>query len=312
MGGTALDTYKQLSKQLGDYYLPGPQRLLNRLILEIEAFQKDAQESHYEGAIEVLEKFWSLVKKSKGYLKEKLEKDDPAQDDNLLYEELGGIWKLSELEDLGRSKPDARLLQLSFWSYYEEARKEYIDTGCWADLDTGEISLTYNYRPVKALKYVKQDDTVFGVAEISKAVYYPGDGNPRVRWDGGQIRPIGPEDMEKLRSFAAVDLQAEAKAAKNYLKNAMSSPVLFRLIAYEQIGRTQEGLVLQTKNGQNILLGDLPGMEETIHRISMLPDERLFKDQVLLGGFYYSPNDRRLRLKPLSILTESDVIRLLY
>ena len=118
--------------------------------------------------------------------------------------------------------------------------------------------------------------------------------------------------MEKLRSFAAVDLQAEAKAAKNYLKNAMSSPVLFRLIAYEQIGRTQEGLVLQTKNGQNILLGDLPGMEETIHRISMLPDERIFKDQVLLGGFYYSPNDRRLRLKPLSILTESDVIRLLY
>ena len=28
MGGTTLKTYEQLSKQLGDYYLPGPQRLL--------------------------------------------------------------------------------------------------------------------------------------------------------------------------------------------------------------------------------------------------------------------------------------------
>lgn len=32
MGGAALKTYEQLSKQLGDYYLPGPQRLLNALI----------------------------------------------------------------------------------------------------------------------------------------------------------------------------------------------------------------------------------------------------------------------------------------
>lgn len=312
MGGTALDTYKQLSKQLGDYYLPGPQRLLNRLILEIEAFQKDADECHYEGAIEVLEKFWSLVKKSKNYLKEKLEKDDPAQDDNLLYEELGGIWKLSELEDLGRSKKDARLLQLSFWSSYDEARKEYIDTGCWADLDTGKLFMTYNYRPLKALKYVKQEDSVFGVAEISQVVYYPGDGNLRVRWDGAQIRPVEAADMEKLRAFASEDLQAETKAAKNYLKNAIASPMLFCLIAYEQIGRTKEGLTLRMKNGQSILLGDFAGMEATTSRLSMLPDERLFQNQVLLGGFYYSPIKRRLQLKPFSILTESDVVRLLY
>lgn len=312
MGGTALDTYKQLSKQLGDYYLPGPQRLLNHLILEIEAFQKDAQESHYEGAIDILEKLWSLVKKSRVYLTEKLEKDDPSQDDNLLYEELGGVWKLTELEALGRCKQDARLMQLSFWAYYEEARKEYIEAGCWADLDTGELSVTYNYRPVKALKYVKQEDTIFGVAEVPLAVYYPGDGNLRVRWDNAQIRPLNERDVQKLRTFASEDLQAEAKAAKNFLKNAIASPMLFRLIAYEQIGRSEKGLVLRTKSGQTILLGDAKGMEETIERLSILPDGQLFHHQVLLGGFYYSAEDRRLRLKPFSILTESDVVRLLY
>ena len=76
MGGTALDTYRQLAKQLGDYYLPGPQRLLNSLILEIAAFQKDGLEDHYEQSIDILEKLWTLVKKSRQYLTEKLEKDE--------------------------------------------------------------------------------------------------------------------------------------------------------------------------------------------------------------------------------------------
>lgn len=312
MGGTSLDAYKQLSKQLGDYYLPGPQRLLNRLILEIEAFQKDANESHYEDAIEVLEKLWSLVKKSRVYLTGKLEKDNPEQDDNLLYEELGGVWKLSELEALGRCKKDAKLVQLSFWSSYDAARKEYIESGCWADIDSGEISLTYNYRPVKALKYVKQEDTVFGVAEVPLAVYYPGEGNLRVRWDGMQIREVKDSDLQKLRSFASSDLAAEAKVAKNFLKNAIASPMLFRLIAYEEIGQTKEGYVLRMESGQTILLGDLPGIEETVKRLSILPDAKLFHHQVLLGAFYYSVQDRRLRLKPFSILTESEIVRLLY
>lgn len=312
MGGTSLDTYKQLSKQLGDYYLPGPQRLLNRLILEIEAFQKDANESHYEDSIEVLEKLWSLVKKSRVYLTEKLEKDNPEQDDNLLYEELGGVWKLSELEALGRYKKDAKLVQLSFWSSYDAARKEYIDIGCWADIDSGEISLTYNYRPVKALKYVKQEDTVFGVAEIPLAVYYPGEGNLRVRWDGVQIREVKDSDLQKLHAFASSDLIALAKEAKNFLKNAMASSMLLRLIAYEEIGHTKEGYVLRTENGQTILLGDLPEIEETVKRLSILPDAKLFHHQVLLGAFYYSAGDRRLRLKPFSILTDSEIVRLLY
>ena len=91
MGGAALKTYEQLSKQLGDYYLPGPQRLLNGLILEIAAFQKDGNESHYDSATAVLEKFWTLVRKSKQYLSDKLERGDEAPDDNELYEELGGV-----------------------------------------------------------------------------------------------------------------------------------------------------------------------------------------------------------------------------
>lgn len=312
MGGAALKTYEQLSKQLGDYYLPGPQRLLNGLILEIAAFQKDSDEKHYEKAIDILEKLWTLIKKSQKYLSDKLEQDEVGQEDNELYEELGGIWKLSELEALGKGRADIDLMQLSFWVVYDEARKEYIDTGYWADLATGEIFVTYNYRPIKALKYVKQEDTVFGVAHISMAACYPGEGNLRIRWDGTQIRDVHADDLTKLHKFASDSLGTEAKNAKNILKNALADPMYVRLISFAKLGKTKDGFVLKTQSGESIVLGDAPGMESTIDRLSLLPDEGLLQNQVLLGAFYYDAGERRLKLQPLSIVTQTDVVRLLY
>lgn len=164
MGGTSLPTYRTLAKQLGDYYLPGPQRMLNRLILSIEAFQKDGEDSHYNDAIASLEQLWALVKKSKQYLSQKIVSGDVGQDDNSLFEELGGVWKFSELQELGLGKENLSLCQLAFWVEFDDARKSYIDIGCWADLATGELSLTENYRPVKALKYIKQEDSLFSLS----------------------------------------------------------------------------------------------------------------------------------------------------
>ncbi|MBQ8821759.1 MAG: SWIM zinc finger family protein [Lachnospiraceae bacterium] len=312
MGGTALKTYEQLSKQLGDYYLPGPQRLLNGLILEIGAFQKDGDEKHYEAAIDVLEKFWTLIKKSKGYLTEKVESGDVSQDDNELYEELGGIWKLSELEEIGCSKKDVSLMQLAFWVNFDASRKEYIDTGCWVDLASGEISLTMNYRPLKALKYVKEEDTTFGVAQVPMAAYYPGQGNRRVRWDGANIRPVEKGDVEVIRAFGVTTLTAKAKKVKNIIKNALADPIHFSLVSFETIGKCGENYVLKNASGETIMLGDCPYLEESTERIGLLPDGTLLQNQVLLGAFYYDGTDKRLKLHPLSIITDTDIVRLLY
>jgi len=312
IGGASLKTYQQLAKQMGDYYLPGPQRLCNQLLIEITAFQKDHDESHYDAAISVLEKLWTLIKKSRQYINEKIEKDDVTLEDTVLYEELGGIWKLSELEALGKSKKDASLMQLSFWVTYDEARKEYIDTGCWADIDDGEIYMNYNYRPLKAQKYVKQEDSIFGVAKVPSAVFYPGDGNVRVRWDGAQIREYEKSDYEAVFQHAATSVKQEAKAVKNFLKNAMTQPMLIKLIAFNKIGKIGEDYVLADKNDDTILLGNMSGMEDTTIRLSMLPDGSLLENQVLLGAFYYNKDNRRLMVQPLSIVTHDAVVRLLY
>ncbi|MDE6910472.1 MAG: hypothetical protein K2P44_08410 [Lachnospiraceae bacterium] len=172
--------------------------------------------------------------------------------------------------------------------------------------------MSYNYRPLKSLKYVKQDDSVFGVAKVPSAVFYPGDGNVRVRWDGAQIRGYEKSDYDAVFAHAITSVKQEAKAVKNFLKNAMTQPMFIKLIAFEQIGKTGESYVLADKNGGTVLLGNMPGMEDTILRLSILPDSTLFENQVLLGAFYYDRGSRRLKVQPLSIITHDTVVRLLY
>ena len=116
-----------------------------------------------------------------------------------------------------------------------------------------------------------------------------------------------------VRGFAALELAPAVKAAKNLLKNALSAPMDFRLVAYRRIARGPGGeLALQDSKGDTILLDDAPWMEATTHRLPMLPDGALLQDQVLLGGFWYDGAARRLKLQPLSIVAAGGIVRLLY
>ena len=92
----------------------------------------------------------------------------------------------------------------------------------------------------------------------------------------------------------------------------MTQPMMIKLIAFNKIGKSDEGFVLADKNNDTILLGNMPDMEETTVRLSMLPDGSLLENQVLLGAFYYDKNSRRLLVQPLSIITRDAVVRLLY
>lgn len=317
MGGTSLSAYQNLSKQLGDYYLVGPQRLFNKLIFEITAFQSDSEELHYDNAIDVIEKLYALTKKSRAYINAKLESGDPAPDDDVLYEELGGAWKISELEALGKCEKDARLAQLSFWVTFDEGRKEYIDTGVWLDLNTAKVYLTKNYRPLKSLKYVKADDTVFGAVNVPSMAVYPGEGNVRVRWDGAEFSELSADDFKKIRAAAVKSINADSKEIKNLLKNAMQSPILFKIVEFSQIGKigeTGEAIVLKQSCGDTVALLDCPELEPTTDRLSFLPNKSLLENGVMLCGFWYDAASRAVCAQPLCIIpnNENSIVRLLY
>lgn len=312
IGGASLKAYQDIVKQMGDYYLTGPQKLCNQLLAEITNFQKDGYEIHYDNAIDILKKLRTLSRKSRQYIESKLANNDTTLDGNMLYEELGGVWKLTELEEAGRGIENKNFVQLSFWIDYSEALKLYTDTGCWICLEDGGIYMNYNYRPAKAVKYIKQEDSVFGVAKVQRAAIYPGDGNLRIRWENAQIRGLTEEDYGRITSFASSSINAEAKAIKNTLKNTLAQPMLIKLIKYKKIAKCDDGFVLISESGDNILLGDMPDMEQTTPRIEMLPGSYLLKDQVMLAAFYYNSRNRRLQAQPLSIITKNSIVRLLY
>ena len=312
MGGNSVSAYRDLAKQLGDYYLPGPQACLNELVLEMEAFRKDADTAHYTRAAGILSRLRALLTKSRAYLNEKLESGEVGDDDSALYEALGGVWKLDQLQALGLKKENAQIIQLAFNVYYDEARKEYIDTGWWADLETGEVSATYNYRPLKAVKYVKQDDSVFELARVPALTYYPGGLNRRIRWEAAEFVPVTGEHLAALRSKAATELSGIVKAAKNELKNALSPDLIAALVRFERIGKCEAGYVLEDPAGHTILLDNVPGGENTTQRLSMLPDRKALENQVMLGAFFYDRGRQRICMQPYSIVTEQDVVRLMY
>lgn len=59
-------------------------------------------------------------------------------------------------------------------------------------------------------------------------------------------------------------------------------------------------------------MGDMPEKEATTERLRLITDARILENQALLGGFYYDAAARRLLFWPLSIVTETGIIRLLY
>lgn len=312
MGGSSIKTYRDLAKQLGDYYLAGPQLYVSRLILEMEAFQKDGKSAHYKAAAHILAQLRALVKKSEAYLKEKLEQGSVEADGSMLYEELGGVWKLTQLQELGLKKENATLLQLSFQVVYDGARKEFIDVGWWADVDTGEVSVTQNYRPIKAMKYIKQEDTIFEAATVPTLTYYPGEINRRIRWEGASYSPVTEGQRRALLTHAEKDLPSAVKKVKNQIKNPLSEKYAMLLFAFAQIGRSGENYVMQDGSGNTICLKDMPGMEGTASRLALLSDAKLLQGQALLGAFFYQEEERRICVQPYSIVAEGQIVRLLY
>lgn len=317
LNGISLKSYRELAKQLGDYYLPGPQILFNRLILEAESYQEDGERRHQEQILQILIRLNTLVKKAESYLLEKIEKGDGEDDDSILYEELGGIWNLERLNQLGRSRENAELLQLSFEVYFDGARKEWIDRGYYVDCSTGEIVTTFNYRPVKALKYVKQEDSTFAALRIPVLTYYPGNCNPRVRWEHAEFEEATKELRKRIRGLAEPELASVVKKVKNLIKNPLDAEEAAVLVAYRRIGVLKSEAagaiwVLEDEAGDRIVLRDGRTGEKTVAELALLPHKGLLEGQAVFGKLFYDSADHRICMQPLSIVTEQAVIRLAY
>ena len=315
LNGASVKTYETLAKDLGSHYLTGAQVEFSRLANEIQKIQKAPDQADYEESIRILIRINAMLQKARIFLQEQLDKKEFELQDNALYEALGGIWKLEELERIGAVKEQAKLVQLSFDVLFDEARKEYIDRGYWMELTSGMICQTLNYRPVKALKYIKAEDTCFGVVKIPKLCCYPGTGNQRVRWENYEMETVDDTVLEIIFRLAQTDLSLAVKQVKNEIKNTMSEKYIAVALAFDTIGKVGEQLVLQMADGARIVLGDrkADGKDHaSTEKLEYFAGTTWGQKQVLFGLMYYDQADTSLCLHPYSLITKEQIIRLQY
>ncbi|NUQ62339.1 MAG: SWIM zinc finger family protein [Pirellulales bacterium] len=320
IGNINAKTAKELeehARQLGNAYLPGAQTALRnytRLFYSADGDELTAarREAIYSEALDQLGRLYALIGKGRGYLQRRLEDPELAPEtDTSIAAWLGHAWQLRELKEAGLVEENVELVQLAFNSCDDRARREFVDTGVWMHLGNGRIHITQNYRPYHAVKYIKSDDSFFQVAQIRELCVYPGELNCRVRWEGMLARPIEPKDLERIRGHGRNEFASVVKEVKSHLKGPLADKYPIFAMNYRRIGTVGSRLVLEDSKGERLVMTDAGMNEEprSIHLLSLLPKEYLER-QTLIARFRHDLDTRKLEVKPLSIVTGSDVVRL--
>jgi len=314
LSGSSAQSFEKLAKDLGSYYLTGPQTAFFRIALTVQQIQNHPEEASalYAKALRILISLHAVIKKSRAFLNGKLGSGNYSAEDSILYEALGGVWRLEELKAIGSCREDARLVQLSFDVSLDEAKREYVERGFWLDLMRGDLVQTLNYRPVKALKHVKAEDSCFELAEVPTLYVYPGEVSPRVRWESCTTRSLNDSERHAVSSFAKADIPAVVKLAKNQMKNTLLPKYIPALLPVGRIGTVGDAFVLEDPAGNRILLRDRREDGTDHASADRLASVSLSEGSALFGLVFYDEADRRICLHPYSAVTPEQIVRLQY
>lgn len=298
-------------KELGNYYINGIQTAFSNLILEIE----NVEQENYTHAIDQINYIAALLKKSTDYLNKK--KDEPTaapEMETAIEEQIGFVWKLADLQALGQYEEQVQLLQLSFNSYDNQARKEFVDEGQWMNLKDGKIYKTKNFRPYKAVKYIKADNSYFQILNIPEMYIYPGDMNPRIRWEGiAEHRDeLNPTYLASVLSYASDNYVDTLKMVKNYIKNPLNDKNPVALLKVVKSFVNGDKIVIEDSLGNKLTMDDIQEQQmPTANQLSnFLPAQPqgmalllMFNNDIATGLFY---------AQPLSLITPDKIVRLMY
>ncbi|MDQ0057942.1 SWIM zinc finger family protein [Paenibacillus harenae] len=307
----ALRQYEEQAKQLGNYFVPGLQASFRELIDCLRS-EKSASSGYVEAA-EQLTSLHSLLKRGRDYLTARIADPEMAiSTDSALEEKLGHAWQFAELREAGQVREQVELIQLSFRSYSDQARGEYVDEGYWMQLHDGQLVATRTYRPFRAAKFIKEEDSYFHIVQTKELAVYPGEWNRRARWEEMTLRETSAADWQAVRQHAVKSYPDALKTIKNVLKNPLSDKNPFMLLHAARIGQTEDGYAMEDEQGKRIALGHIEAIGQPT--LSFLPfiQEGSLTDCAVLVMFEDRLDTGRLQAQPLALIAEDEAIRLLY
>jgi hypothetical protein len=313
---------EEQARQLGNAYLPGAQNALHALtglfyrsqISSEDEIKASDRERIYSAALDQLNRLHSLCKQGRKYLENRLE--DPELKPEVetdIAAWLGYAWQLRELKEAGLVQSNVELLQIAFNSHDDWTRQEFVETGVWLNLQSGAVQLTRNYRPYRAAKYIREDDSCFQLMICPELCVYPGNLNPRVRWEAAEPRQVLKGDYARALGCARTDLKTVLKDVKMQLRTPLGERHPYALLRCRALGQADGEAILEDAAGERLVLADDHHDSEpaTLPLLPMLPRSTRH-EQALLVRFHHNLDTQRLCAKPMSILTENEIIRLTY
>jgi len=323
MGNVTPRTFKEMeeqAKRLEDSYLPGARNALRGFINLFRSPDGDwlgeptEKERVYTLALDHLGRLKALRDRGRAYLEARLKDPEMKPDtESAIAAWLGEAWKLEELGKLGLVERNAELAQLAFHPTEDLAGKMFVETGYWLNLGSGAIQKTVNYRPFRAAKHIKADDSFFDVAKIPELYIYPGDMNPRVRWKSMTARPLTEEDLHSMAERAERDFKSLAKRVKNQLKAPLADKHPLALVRFERIGEVDGTIVIEDAEGARIALADMDGrtFPPTLDTLRYA-DAGSTEIELALLVFHHNLDTGLTRAQPLALVKENGITRLVY
>ncbi|MCL1809377.1 MAG: SWIM zinc finger family protein [Clostridiales bacterium] len=314
MDAKSVTSYSGIVKNLDSYFIPGIQN-------EIKDLLGQAQRP---GAAEKLCQIQVLLSKAKAYLVSKKERPDMLDIESEIEELIGYAWKLQELAQRGLVEENARLVELCFHVRREEDKKQYVDEGFHISLNSGKIFRTRNYRPFKAAKHIKEQDSSFSALSVPKLYVYPSkSANPRVRWEDSVLNSfeeVQAEDCRLIKAHGHADYAEVIKTVKGQLKNLLLSPHPAVLVRVEKLLRIAERS--GAEGGEKYVAYDSSGNAIFLKQSKYFRDSFVFMLDLLtkedaegcamLLLFENDAQAGRLFAQPLSVVTDDKIIRLVY
>ncbi|HBI85111.1 MAG TPA: hypothetical protein DDX71_02310 [Ruminococcus sp.] len=297
--------YLALAKQLGDYYLPEPQAIMNAIIEAAEDVSEHPDDAETKRIIGLCVRLSTAVQRANAYIAKKLESGEVLPEDDPMYETMGGVWKLAQLRDLGLVRMDVPLVQLAFVFFDDTLHKQYIECGFWIDLNTGDIFRTENKRPYRAVKHIAKADSTFEICTVPELCLYPGGLNRRVRWESAAPSgDVTPEICGKILSLAQPSIAEGVKLAKNALKDPLSAGEATVLLPFTAVEFAEDRHGVLICGSERIALC----ATNPTHILKLIAGK--LSGGAMLCNLCYLPETHRIVCEPMSIVTNEKIIRL--
>lgn len=321
------------ARQLNDAFLPGAAERLRRIAALASRSEDDddvyyqlrepgddlPDEQRHRLMVRHITRLWSMVRKGRKYLEEKLEEGESQDDADAVVEELlGRVWKLEELRAKGLTKQGLELWELAFERYDDHVREERVEQSFLLDLADGAVYVDRTFRPLDRLDKMKEGESFEKPLLIADAALYPGFENRRIRWEiaARRSRNVELRDFERVHALALGSVDLAVAKLKDQIKRPLAPDEAVVLVRAADVKKTKAGLVLVDPKGGRLSLTDSPlARYRSVGNFEMAASASLAN-----GGALRQPSSVLVRLfvdlaggaihgQPLSLITGNQHIR---